>query len=92
MGIALSVTSDSAVRVTYSQGMIALIAVSVAILFPLFLFLVYTIRNKIRRAKRGHRDSHVTSTSLMQTDVENIIANQREDKLIDAADNKDPLE
>jgi len=78
--------------------MIALIAVSVAILFPLFVFMVYTIRRKIRRAKTGHRDSNVTSTSMMQTDVEYLIAHQKEEKLLgqekdnEEQNNKDPLE
>ena len=85
MGLALSTTSTSAVRYTYSQGIIALIAISVAIFFPLSLLAIYMIRKKCRKSQRGHRGSN---TTLTQTDVENFVANQREDKLLDDFNNK----
>lgn len=60
------------------------------------------IRKKCRKSQRSHRGSN---TTLTQTDVENFVANQREDKLlddmynkqevvddVDDADDKDPLE
>ena len=61
------------------------------------------IRKKCRKSQRSHRGSN--TTSFLQTDVENFVANQREDKLlddfnnkqevvddVDDADDKDPLE
>lgn len=60
------------------------------------------IRKKCRKSQHSHRGSN---TTLTQTDVENFVANQREDKLlddfnnkqevvddVDDADDKDPLE
>ncbi len=91
----MSISSTAAVRKTYSQGMIALIAISIAILFPAVLFGIYAIRKKIKRAKRGgaHRDSH-TTMSIFQTDIENKVNPKEEKLLLEVNDNldKDALE
>ena len=95
IGLALSTTSTSAVRETYSQGIIALIAISVAVLFPASLIGIYFIRKKCKKVNRDHRNSN--TTSMFQTEVDNFVAHQLEDKLLDdinkggQQDDKDPL-
>ena len=66
VGLAIHVTSNAAVRATFSGGIIALLAISVAILFPLFIlgiyFIVMSYKKKRRareRAMRSQRENNL---------------------------------
>lgn len=68
VGLAIHVTSNAAVRATFSGGIIALLAISVAILFPLFILGIYFIveaskkkRRARERAMKSHRENNLTS-------------------------------
>ena len=52
VGVAISTGSSAAVRDTFSQGIIALIALSVILFFPLSVFGLYMLY-KIRRYRRN---------------------------------------
>jgi len=52
------------------------------------------IRKKCRKANRSHRESN--TTTLIYTDVDNFVAHQKEEKLLDGKqeadqEEKDPL-
>jgi len=65
IGLAIPVGSIIAVRATFSQGVVALIAISFAVLFPLFAlgiyFLVKLIKQKRKQDQKNKRTAEETN-------------------------------
>lgn len=76
VGLAIHTLSNAAVRATFSGGIIALIAISVAIIFPLFVLglyfgvLAYKKKKKARiAAEKSQLETNNLSSALRNSDT-----------------------